>query len=114
MPHLTLKHSKNLEKDFSDFFSEAHKLIAQILQVNIKSCRSIATSYEQYFIGKGETNNAFIHLDILIKPKYEHDKLQLLGTQILELLKYHLKDKNNSLNIKISLELLEVGSNYFS
>lgn len=115
MPHLNLRYSDNLkEKDFGDFFAEAHELLANSLGVKISSCRSIATICERYFIGSGNVNKAFANLEMRIKRCQSKEVMDLAGMQLLELLKQHLAKFEEELEVKASVEVCEVSPHYFS
>jgi 5-carboxymethyl-2-hydroxymuconate isomerase len=112
MPHLTLRYSDNLKnKNFIPFFHEAHKILCATLQVKPASCSSMATMHEQYLIGNGESEDIFIHLDVLAKSKrYTEEILCQVSHDILNALKNYLESQSIE-NIKTSVHVFE--TSYF-
>ena len=115
MPHLTLKYSNNImEKDFNKFFLETHNLISNSLPTKLLGCRSRAMPFDNFVIGDGNLDNAFIHLDIYIKSGKSQELLQKVGNQILENLKSYLFKSSQKLQLQVSVEIREVGANYYN
>lgn len=107
MPHMVLRHSSNLSGcDFIPFFSKLHEILVKNLGVKSSSCSSMVITHNQYLVGDG-TNNAFVHLDIKVKPSINLEFLKLTGTESFNLLKKHVSNYNN-LNIKVSVDFLTV------
>ena len=114
MPHMLLRHSNNVSNyNFKLFLKNLHVFLVDSLGVKLASCSSLITSHEDYLIGDGALNNAFVHLDIKIKPKYDNNQLELILGAILKLLQKHVENYNKSgLNIRISVDCLELNQ-YF-
>ncbi len=114
MPHIVLQHSTNLvEKDFSKFFHDAHKLIAKALPSEISRCKSRAIPCSEYLVGTGNTSDAFAHLEVSFASGPSSRLIQITGVQILELLTKHLAQSVAKLHPQISVEFHEFGVHYF-
>jgi len=68
MPHLRLDYTTNIteEINFQELFHHCHEALQQIIGVDIAKCDSQARQVEDFFIGKGEKENAFVHLTIYL------------------------------------------------
>jgi 5-carboxymethyl-2-hydroxymuconate isomerase len=107
LPHITLRHSSNLNDcDFIPFFKELHDLLVEKLDVKLSSCSSMVISHDRYLLGDGHADNAFVHLNIAVKPHIRDDALDSISTQALEQLKSYMS--SSPLKIKISVECSKV------
>ena len=112
MPHIVLRHSNNLPNcEFIPFFKKLHELLVKNLGVKLTSCSSMVISHSVYLIGDGDVNNAFVHLDIKIKPNIKKESLDLTAAAALDMLKAYMASYCN-FKIKISVDCLEV-TQYF-
>jgi|SRR6185437_8794425 len=112
MPHITLRHSDNLnDRSFIPFFKDLHSLLVNNLGVKLTSCSSTVIPHSQYLVGDGDYKNAFIHLEIKVKPNIDKIALDTTGAAALEMLKHYIGNSTD-LEIKISVDCLEV-TKYF-
>ena len=106
MPHITLRHSDNLSNcNFVPFFKTLHQTLADNLSVKLSSCSSMVIAHNQYLIGGGEINNAFVHLEVKVKPHIQHQVLDLTAGIAFEMLKHYL---SNYSDLKIKIEALQL------
>lgn len=112
MPHIILRHSDNLPNcDFVPFFKTLHQVLVDNLAVKLSSCSSMVISHADYLIGAGEINNAFVHLEVKVKPYIQPQLLDLTAGIVLEMLQRYLASYSD-LKIKISVDFLSV-TQYF-
>ena len=66
MPQIVLEYSSNLPavSDFRGLFGDIHQTLQDVAGIRLHNCKSRARVAEDYFIGSGEANNAFVHLQI--------------------------------------------------
>ena len=66
MPHIVLEYSENLPElpDFSALFNDIHQASNRIGGIKLDNCKSRTRVAEHCYIGGGDPDNAFIHLDI--------------------------------------------------
>ena len=116
MPHLILEHSANvLEKEtFLTLFEKCHHLLAETLPTERKSCVSRAIEYDQYYVGEGRPNSAFIHVAVKVKAGRTAEVLKKTGEALLAAVKEHCLASSKQLLLKVSVEIVELGENYFS
>jgi 5-carboxymethyl-2-hydroxymuconate isomerase len=112
MPHIVLRHSNNLaDRNFIPFFKDLHLLLVNNLGVKLTSCSSMVIPHSQYLVGDGDHKNAFIHLEIKVKPNIDKTSLDTTGTAALAMLKDYVGNSTD-LKIKMSVDCLEV-TKYF-
>ncbi len=111
MPHLTLRHTDNLDINFVPFFQKAHEILCHTINVKPSSCGSMVTSHQQYLIGDGTSDIIFVHLDVLIKSGKNPDSLNQASQMLLALLKDYLASQS-IVNSKTSVHVFE--TSYFS
>lgn len=94
MPHIVLEYSSNLPElaDFRALFDDIHRALNRIGGIRLENCKSRARVAEHYYIGDGNPDNAFIHLDVEFVRGRSAEVKQEIGRECLELVKhyYHL------------------------
>jgi 5-carboxymethyl-2-hydroxymuconate isomerase len=115
MPHLILEYSENVIEDmeFSELFKECHELLVERLPTSLKSCKSRAYQCEDYYVGDGHADNAFVHLSIRIMPGRARELLQSVGETLLALLKKYFSESLKKLKLEMSIETIEGHEPYF-
>ncbi len=115
MPHLILEYSSNvLEKNtFPKLFEKCHILLAEKLPTERKSCVSRAIECNQYCVGEGQPNGAFIHVSLKVKAGRTFEVLQKTSDALLAAIKAHCSESFKQLNLKVSLEIRELEKTYF-
>ena len=91
MPHLILEHSANLleKKTWPALFEKCHTLFAETLPTERKSCVSRAIEYDQYYVGEGKPNGAFVHVTLKVKAGRTPEVLKRTGEAVLAAVKEH-------------------------
>ncbi len=115
MPQLILEYSANIiEKDnISTLLASINKLLSEQLPTEIRNCKSRALAYSSFCIGDGNPQNAFVHLNLKIKAGRSRELLNILGNQIIEILKKYFSNSISKLNLEITLEIDELQDSYF-
>ena len=115
MPHLVLEYSANISEksNFKALFAKCHQLLVEQLPTELASCKSRAIQQSDFYLGDGNTHNAFVHLQIKVLPGRTTEKLHNIGNNILPLLKDHFAHSLQTLNLQISLEIQDLSANYF-
>lgn len=115
MPQLILEYSSNIiEKD--DLFNLLKKLnifMAEKLPADLTSCKSRSIEHDNYCIGSGDTTNAFVHINLKVMSGRTVEKLNDVGSSIIELLKQHFSKSLSQLNLQLSVEISELSKTYF-
>lgn len=116
MPHLRLEYSANvMEKEtITDLFAKMHHMLSEQLPTKLLSCKSRSTEYQVFYLGDGETPSAFVHLELKASKGRSTETLNKVGEQLLAILHQHFSQTARSLQLEISLEIVELQDTYFS
>jgi 5-carboxymethyl-2-hydroxymuconate isomerase len=87
MPHLIVEHSNNLREniDHSILLEGLHQIMTLVTGSN--SVKSRLVCHEQFRVGTGEGNRAFIHVTILLLAGRDNVLKKELGERVLNFLK---------------------------
>lgn len=116
MPQITLEYTQNiLEKNkMNIFFKDLHDIIVEKASATLGSCKSRAIELRYFYIGNGNAENAFVHLQVLIAEGRSQKIKKSLGNSILTLLESHFFKSLEKLNLQITLEIRDLPKeNYF-
>ncbi len=115
MPHLILEYSENIieEMEFSALFKQCHDLLVERLSTALKSCKSRAYLCEDYYVGDGNANNAFVHLTVKVMAGRSKELLNSTAESLLEILKIYFSESIQKLNLELSIEMTELHDPYF-
>ena len=111
MPHIILEYSANLPElpDFRALFDDIHQALNRIGGIRLENCKSRARVAEHFYVGDGNPDNAFIHLNIEFVEGRSDQIRQSIGRECLELVKryYHLH-LSDALQITVRVEDIEL------
>jgi 5-carboxymethyl-2-hydroxymuconate isomerase len=115
MPHLIIEHSHNLieKQNLTGLLAQCHQLLAELLPTDINNCKSRVLAYEEYQVGNGDTNNAFVHFNLKILAGRTEDTLNHAGKTLMQVAYDYFHQSNAKLNLQISIEISELASTYF-
>ncbi len=110
MPHLTLEYSANIDQpvDFKGLFSQQHQVLVDVGHIDIENCKSRAIRLDDYHIASGESDRAFIHLEVCILEGRSLSVKQLMGKNLLESLGECYKPSLEALNLQITVEIKDL------
>jgi 5-carboxymethyl-2-hydroxymuconate isomerase len=107
MPHIVLEYSENLPElpDFRALFDDIHQALNRVGGIKIENCKSRARVAEHCYIGDGDPDNAFVHLDIEFVKGRSAEVKQAIGRECLDLVKryYHLH-LSDALQITVKID----------
>ena len=107
MPHIVLEYSNNLPAmaDFAPLFADIHRALNRIGGISLDNCKSRARVAEASYVGDGNPDNAFIHLDIEFVRGRSAEVKQAIGRECLELLKRHYAAQlSDALQITVKID----------
>lgn len=116
MPQLRLEYTANIieKNNFSQLFKQCHEILAEQLPADLASCKSRATQQDDYYIGDGNSENAFVCLQLQVFSGRSVETLNSVVQVILNVLKNHFAESLKQRNLQITLELQELShSTYF-
>lgn len=115
VPQIVLEYSSNLPAvvDFNRLFSEVHRSLQDIAGIRLDNCKSRAWKAEDYFIGNGEANNAFVHLQIRIIEGRTPAVKQAIGERCLKILKQLYSASIAVMALQITVEVDDLQREFY-
>ena len=110
MPHLTLEYTRNLAEKAppSDLFLKVHRLLASAAGIRIGNCKSRWLETENWVVGDGEGESAFVHLSISFLEGRPLETRQDVGAGALEILRSHFLPAPKGVDLQITVEVREI------
>ncbi len=109
MPQIIFELSDNLiEKDFSKALVTIHQILTDGLPTTLASCKSRVIRYQDFLVGDGEVNNAFVHLSIGVLSGRTKETRDLVAHKILKFLEQYLSQSFAKLNLQITIAISEL------
>lgn len=106
MPHLTLEYTDNLgsASSFDELFAQLHQVLAEVGGIALGNCKSRAIRLDDYFVGGGGAQHAFVHLTIRFLAGRSTEVKQQIGRQSLAVLKQHFP-LSAALDLQLTVEI---------
>lgn len=114
MPQIILEYSDNIiEQDsFAEFFEKTHQILVETLPTKLEDCKSRAIKQDNYYIGNGAADNAFVYAYIQAKAGRSEAVLRATEQKLLALLQDHFAESKRQLNLQITLQIRELSPYY--
>jgi len=115
MPHLVLDYSSNVKEkeSFEPLFKQLHQVLVTVCSAQLETCKSRAVFRDTYYIGDGNSENAFVHLDVCIAGGRSMKAREEMGRQMLEILGEFFSRSMRELNLQITVESREFPRNLY-
>ena len=116
MPHLTLEYTSNLEEWASDpdLLLSLHRMLESVVGIKIGNCKSRWRLVEEWVVGDGGGESAFVHLDLRFLEGRPLELKQAVGAGAVELLRAHFQAALQALDLQITVEVQDIRrSTYF-
>jgi 5-carboxymethyl-2-hydroxymuconate isomerase len=110
MPHLTLEYSANIDQEIraDDLFSELHQALASLANLNVENCKGRLVRLEDTYIGRGEPQNAFVHLDIRLLAGRAPELKRRIGQHCLRFLEDYFAPSTADRQLQITVEIVDI------
>jgi 5-carboxymethyl-2-hydroxymuconate isomerase len=110
MPHLTLEYTSNLDEWANDvnLLLDLHEILQSEAAIKIENCKSRWRMTEEWAVGDGATEGAFVHLDVRFLEGRPLRVKQAVGLSALERLRSHFGQVPEELNLQITVELQDI------
>ncbi|MHA2295568.1 MAG: 5-carboxymethyl-2-hydroxymuconate Delta-isomerase [Candidatus Hodarchaeales archaeon] len=110
MPQIILEYSSNIDEkfDFRSLFATIHKILSTTGGVRIENCKSRVVQQNDYFIGRGDPVEAFIHLEIQWLEGRSINLKSQLGDELLSLLKQFFQLSTRKLKVQVTVHLIDI------
>jgi 5-carboxymethyl-2-hydroxymuconate isomerase len=107
-----LEYTSNLIQsiDADQLFSKLHQILVDVGGISIHNCKSRAVCLDTYYIGKGDAQEAFIHLDIRFLEGRSLELKQSIGHQSLDWLKGYFAPCLAKLELQVTVEIVDIQS----
>ena len=110
MPHITLEYSSNLNLGGTSaaLFEKVHARVQDIAGVKIENCKSRAYVADEYRVGRGDPESAFIHLSVRFIEGRSSERKQALGVSLCELLREAFAVGDSDEDIQVTVEVSDI------
>jgi len=110
MPHLTLEYTANLDEWASDpgVLLSLHRTLESVAGIKVGNCKSRWRMVEEWVVGDGEGESAFVHLDLRFLEGRPPSVKEAVGAGALEILKNHFGPASEGLDLQITVEIQDI------
>ena len=110
MPHLTLEYTANLDEWAGDegVLLSLHRLLESTAGIKMENCKSRWRMAEEWLVGNGAAEAAFVHLDIRFLEGRPLEVKQALGHDALDILRDHFLEANDMVDLQITVEIRDI------
>lgn len=110
MPHCIIEYSSNVKDsvNFPEFFKRLHELLASSSDIQLDQLKSRWLRREDYFIGDGSPQNAFVYLQISLMTGRTLELRKQLGQSALDLLASYFPRTQAELSCSMTVEMREM------
>lgn len=115
MPVIHFEYTNNLsiEKQVKPFMVEVHRALVSIIKTDLMTCKSAMTCHQDFLIGDGAENNAFIQLNIRMLPGRSKETKDELGHQLMKMIKENFAKEIEAHVTQIRVCLTEIDRDYY-
>ena len=114
MPHIILELSDNvIEKDLTEILAQIHQILTLILPTQLENCKSRVIRHQNFLVGNGNSDNAFIHLSIEVLASRTKEILDLVANKITAILLNYFIESSKKLNLHISIAIKDLPETYY-
>lgn len=108
MPQITLEYSANLPApEMKPLLLSIHRVLQNEAGISIENCKSRIFKQDLFLIGEGETDRAFVHLQVRFLEGREDTVKEVIGRRLLELLDSHFQT-GSECRLQITVELGDI------
>lgn len=110
MPQITLEYTGNLWETppNRDLLLSIHRLLESAAGIKIGNCKSRWRELEDWVVGDGEGESAFVHLDMRILEGRQEELKRAMGEGAVRILKAHFQPLPEGVDLQITVEVQEM------
>ncbi len=110
MPQINLEYTVNISQDITarDIFPKIHQILGDVASIPQSNCKSRLHRVDDFHIADGDPKNAFVHLEIRFIEGRSPEIKTKIGQQCLEQLQAYFAESTSSLNLQITVEILDI------
>ena len=110
MPQITLEYTSNILEEIvpEEIFLPSHKILVKTADAKLIHCKSKTIRYNDFFIGDGDPNNGFVHMQIYMIEGRSIDVRKKTAQEILAILEKYFKDSLERMHLQITVDVKEL------
>ena len=111
MPQLTLEYTDNIEFDVQPLLARLHSELAATGAINLKGLKSRAIRHGEYRIADGNSEYAFVHVNLLIREGRPIEVQKDASQRIMMVLKetFGARFENGFLSLSVDIKEMREG-----
>jgi 5-carboxymethyl-2-hydroxymuconate isomerase len=116
VPQILLEYSANIKETIGleDLFANVHNIMSNTGGAKRDNCKSRLLRHSNYYIGDGNPQNAFVHLEVQWLKGRTREVVTALGEELLALLKKYYQGLIEQYNLQITVHIKDIHrSDYF-
>lgn len=110
MPQITLEHSSNIHQEIrtGELLGSLHRVIADVLELSIDNCKSRVVVHDDYLVGVGGDQKAFVHVCVRILSGRTPKAKTKVGQALLALLDEYFAPSASTLQLQLTVEVQDI------
>lgn len=110
MPQIRLEYSTNAKDAVNPalFFPVCHQILVNTLEAELPLCQSRIIPCNQFYVGEGSLNEAFVYLEIRLMEGRPLSQIQNAPKQLLKLLGETFSVSLKEMKIHLRVHFLEI------
>jgi len=115
MPTIHFEYTDNLKiaDGLKPFLKEVHHLLVETIKTDLPTCRSLIARFDDYVVGDGNPDNAFIQLTIKMLPGRSNDIKHKLGNILLGKIQKTFEEEINRLTTQVRVYLQDTDIEHY-
>ncbi|HHS13909.1 MAG TPA: 5-carboxymethyl-2-hydroxymuconate isomerase [bacterium] len=108
MPQIILEYTSNLpDPEEKPLLLSIHRVLQNTASISIENCKSRILKQDRFLIGEGESDRAFVHLQVRFLEGRKEEVKEAVGKRLLELLDLHFQT-DSECRLQITVELSDI------
>lgn len=110
MPQIVLEHSANVAPGnaLKEVMQRIHQIISTTGAISIDNCKSRCYCADNFLVGNGDPDNAFVHLDVRFVEGRTLEVRQAIGEQLKRCLTEYFLPANGNKKLQITVEVRDI------
>jgi 5-carboxymethyl-2-hydroxymuconate isomerase len=110
MPQLTLEYTPNLSETppTPELLLSVHRLLNAVAGIRLENCKSRWREVRDWVVGTGDTDSAFVHLEIRFLEGRGLEVQQAVGEGAMGILKEHFLSNGEGVDLQITVDVQEI------
>ncbi len=116
MPHCIIEHTDNIKDNppWKKIFKELHKILTDTGEINESDIKSRVVEHNNYYIGDGHPDQAFITLNIQLLDGRSDDFKKELAESTMDVLNKYFMKTLEKLKTSITVQISDIHRHSYS